>query len=451
MERRAFLKTSTIAISANMLCGQIACNQVQIPMKKRKNWAGNLVYATNNLHQPSSVEELQKLVKKLDKLKVTGTCHSFSNIADSSHNQVSLSEMGKGMQLDKTSQSVWVDGAVRYGELARYLFKEGYALHNLASLPHISIAGACATATHGSGDENGNLASMVTELEMVTGTGDKIYLSKEKDGEEFLGAVVGLGALGIMTKLKLNVLPHFDVRQDVYLNLPLDQMADNFETIFSSGYSVSLFTDWKNENINQVWIKRKVEEGVKVDPQAVLWGAKLADRDVHPIIEISAENCTAQMGVPGPWHERLPHFRMDFTPSSGEELQTEFFIPRKYAVKALKAVFSLTDQVSPQLLISEVRSIAADDFWMSTCYQEHHIAIHFTWKPNGPEVQKLLPVIEKALIPFQVRPHWAKLFRLPKSHLESVYPRMDDFRELMKRYDPKGKFRNAFLERNIFN
>lgn len=456
MERRAFLKTSTLAISSSLICAQWACNQPQSnsqpksPMSKRKNWAGNLSYSTDHLHEPSTVQELQQIVKELDKSKALGTCHSFSKIADSKYNQISLMKMGKEMVLDKETRTVWVDGAVRYGELALYLFAEGYALHNLASLPHISIAGACATGTHGSGDKNGNLPSIVQEIEIITGKGERKRLSKEKDGDEFLGAVVGLGALGIVTKLRLAVVPHFEVRQDVYLNMSLDQLAANFEEIFSQGYSVSLFTDWRKENINQVWVKSKIEEGVEIKLPAELFGAQLADRDVHPILEVSAENCTAQMGVPGPWYERLPHFRMDFTPSKGEELQTEFFVPREHAVEAIRAVFSLSDQVSPQLLIAEIRSIAADDFWMSPCYQEDHIALHFTWKQNWEEVKKVISIIEEKLIPLRVRPHWAKLYSLSKAHLESVYPRMNDFREMAKRYDPEGKFRNEYLERKVF-
>jgi xylitol oxidase len=156
------------------------------------------------------------------------------------------------------------------------------------------------------------------------------------------------------------------------------------------------------------------------------------------------------MGIPGPWHERLPHFRVDHTPASGNELQTEYFVPRRHAVAAIQAMVRLRDQLEPVLLISEVRTIAADRLWMSPSCQQAAVGIHFSWKKDWPAVQKLLPVIEEQLAPFQARPHWGKLFTMQPSHLQMVYPKLPDFQELLRTYDPQGKFRNAFLDTYIF-
>jgi xylitol oxidase len=262
--------------------------------------------------------------------------------------------------------------------------------------------------------------------------------------------VVGLGSLGVVTKVSLDIQPTFTMRQDVYENLPLRQLEEHFDTIESSGYSVSLFTDWQNHTINQVWIKRRIEEGTSFTSPPELFEAKLATRHMHPIAALSAENCTEQMGISGPWYERLPHFRMDFTPSSGEELQSEYFVPRSHAVDAISAIYRMSEQIFPHLFISEIRTIDADQLWMSPCYQQPSVAIHFTWKPEWPAVSQLLPVIERELAPYNVRPHWGKLFTISPARLQSLYEKHADFQQLLSHYDPQGKFRNAFLERNIY-
>jgi alditol oxidase len=318
-------------------------------------------------------------------------------------------------------------------------------------LPHISIAGSCSTATHGSGEKNRNLSSAVSALELVTASGDIVKLSHEKDADTFHGAVVGLGALGVITRVTLDVQPKFLMRQYVYENLPFDQLTNHFDAIESAAYSVSLFTDWQNRRFSEVWLKTRNEPGHTFEAQPEFFGATAAKKNLHPIVELSAENCTEQLGVPGPWYERLPHFRMGFTPSAGTELQSEFFVPRKNAVEAILAVERLRDQITPHLLITEIRTIAADNLWMSPCYKQDSVAIHFTWKQDWPAVSKVLRVIEKELSPFNVRPHWGKLFTISPTVLQSRYERLPDFIKLAKHFDPEGKFRNDFLNTNIFN
>jgi alditol oxidase len=413
------------------------------------NWAGNIVYSTDHLHEASTLYEIRSYLRSEDKLKVLGTRHCFNSIADSRYNLISLKPMQE-MTLDAASRTVTVGPGVKYGQLGPYLDTKGFALHNLASLPHISVAGACTTATHGSGEMNGNLASAVSGLELLTAQGDLVKLSRESHEAEFQGAVVGLGALGVITRVTLKVQPTYQVRQYVYQDLPLRQMQDHFDEIQKMGYSVSLFTDWRGKKISEVWIKSRVGQSPPFAAPQELFGAKLARHNLHPIAGLSAENCTEQMGVPGPWYDRLPHFRMGFTPSAGKELQTEYLLPRRHAVEAILAVERLQEQVSPHLLISEIRTIAADDLWMSTAYQRPSVAIHFTWKPDWPAVRNVLPVIEKELSPFQPRPHWGKLFTMPPAELRSRYEKLDDFRKLAETHDPHGKFRNDFLNTNLF-
>jgi xylitol oxidase len=418
--------------------------------EKLSNWAGNYTFSAARVHYPETVEQVQELVAGCDKLRVLGSRHSFNQIADSTEDLISLERFDHTVTFDRQRSTMTVDGGAKYGQLCRQLHQEGYALHNLASLPHISVAGACATATHGSGDANGNLASAVAAMEIVTAGGQVVALSREQHGDQFCGAVVGLGGLGVVTKLTLDIMPAFSMQQEVYENLPLAQVEENFEQIASSAYSVSLFTAWQNDRVNQVWLKRRLTNGAALAVAPTFFGATLAPADRHPIAELPAEPCTAQMGVPGAWYERLPHFRIEETPSSGEELQSEYFVPRRHAVAALRAVDRLRAQIAPLLHISEVRTIAADDLWMSPCYKQACVAIHFTWKKNWPDVKALLPAIEAQLAPFEARPHWGKLFTMPAARLRSLYEKLPDFQELLRSYDPQGKFRNAFLDEYIF-
>ncbi|MGP0068412.1 MAG: FAD-binding protein [Isosphaeraceae bacterium] len=451
MNKRMFLKLSAASLggfSGTPLFGRPSDE----PDSKGPitNWAGNYRYSTENLRPLTSIEQVRKFVKEHDALKVLGTRHCFNGIADSTHVFISLKPMDRVVALDAQARTVTIEAGMSYGQLCPILHEKGYALHNLASLPHISVAGACATATHGSGIKNGNLSTSVSALEIVTANGDILTLSREKDGDTFLGAVVNLGALGVVTKVTLDVQPSFLMRQYVYENLPMTQLADHFESIMASGYSVSLFTDWQKNRVNEVWIKRLVEKGDAPDAKPEFYEARLAVRNLHPIADLSAENCTEQMGVPGPWFDRLPHFRMGFTPSSGKELQSEYFVARKDAVEAILAVERLRDRVGPLLQISELRTIDADSLWMSPCYKRPSLAIHFTWKPDWENVRKVLPIIEKELEPYEARPHWGKLFTMEPARLQSRYEALSKFKDLLKEHDPRGKFRNEFLNRNLY-
>src|SRR5215469_284853 len=387
MDKRQFLKASGGFITGTMLSGLASGGQQE---SKRTNWAGNYTYRAERLDTPETVEEVQQLVRSRSRVKALGARHSFNDIADSPGDQISLKRFDE-MTLDPHSSTVTVGAGVTYGLLAPYLDRQGYALHNMASLPHISVAGACATGTHGSGNHNGNLSTALSAMEIVTATGEVVVLSRARDGERFSGMVVALGGLGVATKVTLDVQPTYQMRQVVYENLPMEQLENHLEEIFSSGYSVSLFTDWQNHRLTQAWIKSRIEPGTQSEATPEFFGARLATRNLHPLAGHSAENCTEQMGVPGPWYERLPHFRMNFTPSSGAELQSEYIVPRRRGYEAILAVEQLRDRVTPHLFITELRTIDADELWMSPSYKRPSLAIHFTWKPAWPEVREILP------------------------------------------------------------
>jgi alditol oxidase len=454
MDKRTFIQTMSVLTGGLILSDMIGCNSPQKSPAMNEhltNWAGNLTYSTGNVHYPTSVEAIQEVVRKCTKLRALGSRHSFNTIADSTENQLSLEKMNKVLSLDKTANTITVESGTRYGDFAPYLDENGYALANLASLPHITVAGACGTGTHGSGIKNGNLSTSVAAIEFVNAAGDVVTLSKNKDGDKFYGAVVNLGAIGILTKVTLDIIPTFKMKQVVYLNMPMSELKNNFDDLESKGYSVSLFTDWKDKNINEVWIKSRVVDGDVTTAVPELYGAKPATKNMHPIASESAENVTDQMGIPGPWYERMPHFKMGFKPSAGKELQAEYFVPIEHAYEAMMAVEKLNEKITPHLFITEIRTINADELWMSPCYKQASATIHFTWKQETDAVMGLLPLIEAQLSPFNAKPHWAKLFTMQPAILQSRYEKLADFKQLVAEYDPAGKFRNEFLQKNLYS
>ncbi|GAA4587326.1 alditol oxidase [Planotetraspora phitsanulokensis] len=412
------------------------------------NWAGNVAFRAERVERPASLDELRGLVARSPKVRVLGSGHSFNDIADSSGSLVALDGLPADVEIDSASATVKIAASVRYAELGRRLHEKGWAVPNLASLPHISVAGSCATGTHGSGNANGGLATAVAAIEMVTADGDLVTLSRDADGDRFPGAVVALGALGAVVTMTLDIVPAFEVRQHVYEGLAGEVVDEHFEDVVSSAYSVSLFTDWRSSRINQVWVKERVE-GEGNAPAPSLFGATPADGPRHPVPGVAADACTTQMGVPGPWFERLPHFRPDFTPSSGEELQAEYLMPRRHAVAALHALDDIRDRIAAVLQISEIRTVAADDLWLSPSYGRDTVAFHFTWVKDTEAVLPVLAMIEERLAPFDPRPHWGKLFTVALEVLRSRYDRMDDFRALACALDPAGVFANEFVGRYI--
>ncbi|HET9083815.1 MAG TPA: D-arabinono-1,4-lactone oxidase [Candidatus Limnocylindrales bacterium] len=415
--------------------------------RRRTNWSGDITYEARRLLAPRSVEEAQAMVREARRLRPLGSGHTFNRIADTDGDQITLVDLPRRTHFDPTAMSVTVDGGQRYGDLCGPLDKAGFALHNLASLAHISIAGACATGTHGSGQRNGMLATAIERVELIGGDGALRTFSRED--ERFPGVATSLGALGVVTALTLRVEPTFDVAQYVDEDLPIDDALADLDDILGSAYSVSLFLEWDRLVIDQVWRKVRVGRDDEARPRA-LARARPADRERHPIRAVSPENSTPQRGIPGAWHERLPHFRLDHTPSVGEEFQSEYFVARADGAAALEALLAIRDRMRPAILVSEVRSIAGDDLWLSPAYQRDSVAFHFTWSQLPDEVDEALAAIERALEPFDPRPHWGKRFVMAPDQLRARYAELPRFVELAGSLDPDGVFRNRFLDRYVF-
>jgi alditol oxidase len=413
----------------------------------RTNWAGNITFAAPDFYHPASVGELRTVVARARQVRVLGTGHSFNDMADSPGAQVSLAGLPPEVEVDSAASLVRVAAGVSYASLASRLDRHGFALRNLASLPHISVAGACATGTHGSGPANQNLSAAVTGLEFVTADGDVVEL--DRGDAAFPGAVVHLGALGAVTGLILEVVPSFEVSQRVYEGLPLDVLDDHFAAIMASGYSASMFTDWRAPRLTQLWIKSRPQDGTPPITEELWFTATPAPAARNPVPGLPADNSTAQLGEPGPWFERLPHFRPEFTPSAGDELQTEYLLPAAYAVPAVHALQRAGDRIAPVLRICEIRTIAADELWLSPACRQDSVAFHFTWRPDTAAVLPVVSLVERQLAPFGPRPHWGKVFTISAAELADRYDRLPDFLDLARHYDPAGKFRNAYTARYL--
>lgn len=430
-----------------------------------RNWAGNLAYRARRLHEPRTIDELREVVTREPRVRPLGSRHSFTDVADSEA-LVSLDHLPGTLEVDPEARTARVPAGTRYGALAAVLHAGGWAVHNLASLPHISVAGAVATGTHGSGDRTGTLATAVRGLEMVAADGELVTVGAAQepvsgpDGDgtrarpladvELDAVVVGLGMVGVVTAVTLGVEPTFDVAQEVYADVPWDAVLEDLDAVTASADSVSLFTDWRGGTVAQVWRKSRVH--ADWEPRPALLGVPRATTQLHPLAGVDPRSTTAQLGVPGPWHERLPHFRMEHTPSHGEELQSEYLVAREDAVRAIGALRRLGPRLRDLLLVSEVRTMAADQQWLSSASGRPTVGLHFTWRRDVEGVTALLPHVEEALAPFAPRPHWGKLFTATGAGapdaLRAAYPRFDDFRALAARLDPQGRFHNAFVERH---
>jgi len=389
------------------------------------NWAGNVTFTAAEVVEPTSADDLRAIVRGSNAVHVVGSGHSFSPVADTSGTLVSLAAMPEVFEV--SGRTVRVGAGMTLAALSPRLHEAGLALHTLPSLPHITIAGAVATATHGSGARS--LAGAVRSVEVTRGDGSVVELTSA-------GAVVSMGGLGVVTALTLDVVPAFDVAQTVYEDVAWTTLLVQLEQIFDGAYSVSAFIDWQGGAT--LWVKHRVGDTPFRFP------GRPADGPRHPVSGQPASRCTLQGGVPGPWHERLPHFRAEFTPSVGDELQTEYFVPRTRAVTALRALAEMSTVISPLVQACEIRTISAEPQWLSPAADRDSLAIHFTWVPNTPAVLALLPRLEEAIAP---RPHWGKLFTVPPTLLAARYPQWDAFKALLNEHDPKGVFRNDFLTR----
>ena len=407
-----------------------------------RNWSGTYQFTAREVIAPRTVGEVQRAVAAGGRVRAIGTRHSFNDLADNGATLVSVAGIAPEPVIDEAAGTVTVGAGTPYGVLAAWLQDRGWALGNLGSLPHISIAGATATGTHGSGSRNRILSAAIAGLEYVAADGELRHVSRSTP--DFAGMAVGLGAFGIVVRVTLDIEPTYLIRQDAYTGLPWDRVLADLDDILEAAYSLSLFTDWSGESLHAAWVKRRVETAEAAVP-AEFFGAR---RDPGPVrfIDAPADNLTV-LGVAGPWSERLPHFRLDSTPSNGDEIQSEYFVDRRHGAPALEALRQRSRSITPLLMISEIRSTAQDQLWLSGSYGRETMAIHFTWRNRPDQVDAALKEVEAALEPFAARPHWGKVSHVTAGQVAELYPRLRDARDLFERLDPDGRFSNNRLER----
>ena len=404
------------------------------------NWAGTYDYTAPRIVPVWSESDVMRELAAADgPVHALGTRHSFTDLPDTTGTLLDLSGLEGGFALD--GGTVRVAAGTRYGVLAAWLDERGLALHNLGSLPHISVAGATATGTHGSGDANGVLTTAVRGIRFADAGGE--VREVRRGDADFDALAVGLGAYGVVLSLDIETRPAYRMRQDVYRGVSWDAALGALESVTGAGYSVSVFTRWEVASVGWVWVKTRLEADDADVPTTLLDGA--LDVDAEPLGGLA--DVTELRGVPGPWMLRLPHFRLDGTPSFGDEIQSEYFVAREHAPAALRAVHALGEAIRPLLFVSELRTAASDQLWLSPAFERDVVAIHFTWHNDPSGVAAVLPRIEEALRPFDARPHWGKRHGFDRDAIERVHPRLADARAVFERLDPGGRFSNAHLER----
>ena len=408
----------------------------------RQNWSGHTPFRRARLHEPATVADAQAIVAGAGgAVRVVGAGHSFNGLADTDGDLLWLGRLGPpGIEIAPDRGSVSFSAGLTYDQLCPALQAEGLALANTASLRHITVAGAVATATHGSGDRLGNLATAVIGLELVTAGSERVELTRGDDGDRFAGAVVSLGALGVVTRLTLAVEPTYDLVQHVYAGLPWEALYGHFDEITGAGYSVSLFPTWQQPVVESVWVKHRLAPGATApEPPAELFGARLQARHLPTL---QNDRVRTAINEPGPWHHRLPHFALNAPGAVGNELQSEYFVARRHAVDAIRAVAAIGPALAGVIGVTELRTVAADDLWLSPAYGADVVAIHFNWWKDWAGVSAVLPAVEAALAPFDPVPHWGKLHTLPPAMVAARFPRLGDFRQLAAELDPARTFAN---------
>ncbi|HWC22407.1 MAG TPA: FAD-binding protein [Flexivirga sp.] len=412
------------------------------------NWSGTYDYRAIRRERPGTVEELQQLVADAPAVKIAGSGHSFNGIADSETGwQLDLSGLVADPEVDTERDTVTVSGGMKYGELVPALTASGRALANLASLPHITIAGSVATGTHGSGVGQRGLASAVQAVELLTADGELRWI--DATDRHFGGVVVSLGSLGVVTRLRLSTVPDYAVRQDAFVGISWGELIARAGEVLAASYSVSVFGRWTGAGPDHI-IAKSIVDGDGNGTRPSLSGASWTPDTLHPLQAAGAtpDAVTEQGGAPGSWADRLPHFRLGFTPSAGAEIQSEFFIATEDAGRGIEALLAVGDAIAPYLLVSEIRAIAAESQWLSPAQGRDSVAFHFTWKPEVEAVHRAVAIVEQALADLAPRPHWGKVFTYP-GRLDFAYGRLDDFDDLRRLLDPHGKFRNGFIDRHV--
>ena len=410
------------------------------------NWSSTYRFAARRVIVARTIGDVRRAVTEAGsgphRVRALGTRHSFNGLADNGATLITVTGIPPEPVIDEDARTVTVGAGITYGALAGWLQERGWALHNMGSLPHISVGGATATGTHGSGTGNRILSAAIAALDYVAADGEQRHASRATPG--FNGMPVGLGAFGVVVRVTLDIQPSYLVRQDVYTGLPWERVLADLDGVLSAAYSVSLFTDWAGDTIDQAWVKRRLTQADDTTPPE-FFGARPHPGPIQ-LAEAPADNLTPT-GVVGPWSQRLPHFRSESVPSNGDEIQSEYFVGRRHGAAALTAVRDLASLVAPLLLVSEIRATASDDLWLSGSYGRETLAIHFTWRNQPDQVDAALPEVEAALAPFDARPHWGKVNHIPAAKLDKLYPRLPDARALFEELDPAGKFSNDYLER----
>ena len=430
-----------------------------------QNWA-KTVYYNHTIHYPKTVEEIQHILQYHAKIRVLGSMHSFNNITKLPQEfngvYISMSNMNQVIKCCR-GERVTIQPGITFGELGEYLHERNFGFHNMASLPHITVGGAISTGTHGAGVFNGNLASHVMQVKLISADG-KLRTYRIGQDPEFQHIPVSFGLAGIIVEIELDIVPDYDIQQCIYENLPFNTIKkSDYKTAFSSAYSFSIFTQWKNRKFTSIWAKYRLRKGRNGNEESIMIDCpdmnkiKPSSNKVHPLPGGDTSFVSGGIGknYKEPGYVGLPHFLMEGVPSQGEELQSEYFVSSHMfdvVIEVLFHHFEENPKLYDLLYVSEMRFVAGDKLTLSPQHVlGSSIGFHFTWKKEFDQVVDALKGIENVLKPYNALPHMGKLFTMTGRELEGKYGQRNlrAFQSFVAPLDPLKKFVNPFLQNLI--
>lgn len=425
-----------------------------------QNWGRSASVRPVRVERPRSPEGVQRAVKAAQAqgltVKAVGAGHSFTGIAVAPGVLLELDDMQGLVSADAGSGLVTVLGGTRLHRMPGLLAPYGLAMQNLGDIDRQSIAGAIATGTHGTGKGFGGIATQVRGLTLVTAEGEFLRIDAERNADMLSGAVVGLGALGIVVEVTLQCVPAF-LLHAVDSRVPIDDAletlheraadADHLEFYWHPHTDVALMKTQTRLPESAArhpipMLRRWVDETVLSNG---VFGAYCAASRIAPAIIPPFNRLAVRLTGHAEYtdrshrvlvHDRAVRFR-----------EMEYAIPADDVVPAVQAIRKLIDQRGWRIEFPiEVRFAAADDLWLSTAYgrDSAYVAVHRYWRADP---RAYFDAVEQIMLDLGGRPHWGKLHSLDDEQLRARYPRFDDFLALRNRLDPGRLFGNRHLER----
>lgn len=421
------------------------------------NWAGNQSCAPTSIRRPTSEAELVAIVKEAanngTRVKCVGAGHSFTPIACTDGVLVDLSGYGRILSHDPGARTVTMQAGITLSTLCDELDQRGLALENMGDIGYQSIAGAAATATHGTGWHFGNISSRIVGMRLIAGDGSIVDATSDENPEVLAAARVGVGALGIVSTVTLQAVKAFRLHA-IEEPMRLDDLLSDFDGYMSSADHVEFYwvphTSWALTKRN-----RRTDEPAmpRSKAKAVIDDLLITNVGFGALCRVGRRrpNLIPRLAKMLPSTGRLEYTdrsdRVFTSPRRVKFYEMEYAIPRDAIPEALNRVRRLVDEAGIQLSFPvEVRVVSPDDIPLSTAHGRAtgYIAIHVY---QGTPYDTYFQGVERIMDSYHGRPHWGKMHFQGHETLAQRYPKWDEFQAVRRRLDPEGRFTNQYLER----